>query len=153
MKTPALNYIAALFKIQVFLFVFSFSLSKAQNNSELGLLEQKTSSYNYEQLKKSDHKRGYNLSYNPFKFVGNSLLWVYQNIFSEQIMSDCGFEPSCSAFAKQALKERGFLLGIFLAADRLTRCNGSAQIESEPYLVNKKTGKLRDEPQMYKISK
>src|ERR1035437_2029348 len=147
MKTRRLNYIATLLKIQLFLYAFSFSCSKAQNNNELNSLEQKTNSFNVERSKQFSNKHGYNLSGNPFKFSGNSFLWVYQQVFSEQIMADCGLEPGCSSFAKQAIKERGLLLGVFLAADRLTRCNGAAQIESEPYLVNKKTGKLHDEPQ------
>ena len=153
MKSRRFNYTTLLLKTQLCLFVFCFSIGKAQNTGELTLLQQETTERNLEQDKQFKNKRGYNLSYNPLKFTANSFLWIYQNTFSEQIMADCGFEPGCSAFAKQAIKERGFLLGIFLTADRLTRCNGSAQIESEAYLVNKKTGKLQDEPQMYRITK
>jgi putative membrane protein insertion efficiency factor len=35
----------------------------------------------------------------------------------------CGFHPSCSAFGRQALREKGALLGVMMTCDRLTRCN------------------------------
>ena len=37
--------------------------------------------------------------------------------------SRCGFHPSCSAFALQAVREKGALLGVIMTGDRLTRCN------------------------------
>lgn len=35
----------------------------------------------------------------------------------------CGFSPSCSAYAYGAIQEQGPLVGLLMAADRLTRCN------------------------------
>jgi putative membrane protein insertion efficiency factor len=37
--------------------------------------------------------------------------------------SRCGFHPSCSAFALQAVREKGVFLGVMMTGDRLTRCN------------------------------
>jgi uncharacterized protein len=37
--------------------------------------------------------------------------------------SRCGFHPSCSAFGRQAVQEKGVLLGVIMTGDRLTRCN------------------------------
>jgi putative component of membrane protein insertase Oxa1/YidC/SpoIIIJ protein YidD len=34
------------------------------------------------------------------------------------------FFPSCSEYAKQALAERGVVVGTLLAVDRYLRCNG-----------------------------
>lgn len=35
----------------------------------------------------------------------------------------CGFAPSCSSFARQAVGEYGAMRGVMMTADRLTRCN------------------------------
>ena len=37
--------------------------------------------------------------------------------------SRCGFHPSCSSFGRQAVREKGVLLGVIMTGDRLTRCN------------------------------
>jgi putative component of membrane protein insertase Oxa1/YidC/SpoIIIJ protein YidD len=131
--------------------LFICSIGAAQ--TDLTILKQKTDSCNFLQSQKYSTAPSFGKSRNPLKLIPNSLLWIYQKIFSQQIMAECGFEPSCSSFAKQAIRERGIFVGIFLATDRLTRCNGVAQLESETYLVNEKTGKLRDEPSMYKVTK
>src|SRR4051812_35781029 len=102
-------------KMQLFLLVLTFSICSAQKNSDLDLLQQKTNSFHNEQSRIYKNDRPYNLSYNPLKFAGNSALWIYQRVFSEQVMVNCGFEPSCSSFATQAIKERGVILGVFLA--------------------------------------
>ncbi len=139
--------------LHTLIFALFINTISAQQKNDLNSLQKKIITYYNIQLTELNTNRPYKSSHNPIKIATNSLLWVYQNIFSEQIMADCGFEPSCSSFASQAIKERNFFLGIFLTADRLTRCNGNEQIEGEAYLVNKKTGKLHDEPKMYKFSK
>jgi putative membrane protein insertion efficiency factor len=35
----------------------------------------------------------------------------------------CGFAPSCSSFARQAVSQEGVVRGVMMTADRLTRCN------------------------------
>jgi len=35
----------------------------------------------------------------------------------------CGFTPSCSTYAYEAISEQGPWIGIMMAGDRLTRCN------------------------------
>ncbi len=47
----------------------------------------------------------------------------YQKRISPVGVHRCGFYPSCSAFAQQAVRERGALLGVVMTGDRLTRCN------------------------------
>lgn len=133
-----------------FILIFTYGSLAAQQKSDMQLLVEKTYPLSYAGQNKGIVKQKLRYSgANPFKAVSTSLLWVYKNFFSEQIMADCGFEPSCSSFASRAIKEHNMLLALFLTADRLTRCNGKEQFESESYLVNKKTGKLRDEPSMY----
>jgi len=90
-------------------------------------------------------------TYNPVKLVLYLPLFLYQSILSEQISAVCAFEPSCSAFSALSIKKLGLLKGLFLTADRLTRCNGNTQIESEYYLFDPIKAKVIDDPDMYRL--
>ena len=48
---------------------------------------------------------------------------VYQRAISPAIPRRCKYEPTCSAYAVQAVREFGILRGLVLAAWRLLRCN------------------------------
>jgi len=89
-------------------------------------------------------------SYNPVKLLVFAPLFVYQRIISEQVSAVCEFEPSCSNFGVQSIVQLGIIKGLFLTADRLTRCNGEAQIDTQYYLIDHHTGKVIDEPSMYR---
>jgi uncharacterized protein len=47
----------------------------------------------------------------------------YQLLFSAWVGGDCRFEPTCSAYALQALDRHGAAAGSYLAARRLLRCH------------------------------
>ncbi|MBI2271567.1 MAG: membrane protein insertion efficiency factor YidD [Bacteroidetes bacterium] len=89
---------------------------------------------------------------NPFKVLAFSFIYVYQKIFSQQISAVCEFDRSCSAFGISSVKELGIIKAVFLTADRLTRCNGQAQVETQNYLINHTSGKVTDEPSMYSFN-
>lgn len=89
-------------------------------------------------------------THNPVKKLLYIPLYVYQSIMSEQISAHCEFEPSCSNFGVQSIKVLGIIKGLFLTADRLTRCNGEAQPHAPDYLIDHYTGRVIDEPRMYK---
>ncbi|MDU0479527.1 membrane protein insertion efficiency factor YidD [Staphylococcus chromogenes] len=59
-------------------------------------------------------------------FVTRALLKAvlfYQNYLSPLKMgSSCRFEPTCSAYALDALRERGAIIGVALTAARLAKC-------------------------------
>jgi putative membrane protein insertion efficiency factor len=56
--------------------------------------------------------------------IRNPFMRFYQSFLSSQDGdNNCIFYPSCSQYAVNAVKKRGFFLGIIMAADRLTRCN------------------------------
>ena len=44
----------------------------------------------------------------------------------------CKFEPSCSEYARQAIKEHGSVAGIVMATARLARCNPSSKGGEDP---------------------
>lgn len=47
----------------------------------------------------------------------------YQKVLSPLLGPRCRFYPSCSAYAVDALRERGAAVGFVLAAYRVLRCN------------------------------
>ena len=48
---------------------------------------------------------------------------LYQRAISPALPRRCKYEPTCSAYAVQAIRELGVLRGAILAAWRLARCN------------------------------
>jgi len=47
----------------------------------------------------------------------------YQRVISPALPRRCKYEPTCSRYAAQALREFGILRGLVLAGWRLLRCN------------------------------
>jgi uncharacterized protein len=50
-------------------------------------------------------------------------LRIYQRLISPALPRRCKYEPTCSAYAAQALRELGPLRGTLVAAWRIARCN------------------------------
>ena len=48
---------------------------------------------------------------------------AYQRVVSPAFARRCKYEPTCSAYAVQAISEFGILRGLVLAAWRVLRCN------------------------------
>jgi uncharacterized protein len=48
---------------------------------------------------------------------------LYQRWISPALPRRCKYEPTCSAYAAQAIRELGVMRGGILAAWRLARCN------------------------------
>jgi putative membrane protein insertion efficiency factor len=48
---------------------------------------------------------------------------LYQRVISPALPRRCKYEPTCSAYAVQAIRELGVLRGTIVAAWRLARCN------------------------------
>jgi putative membrane protein insertion efficiency factor len=48
---------------------------------------------------------------------------VYQRVISPTIPRRCKYEPTCSRYAVEAIREYGILQGLVLAGWRLLRCN------------------------------
>lgn len=86
--------------------------------------------------------------YNPVKLFFAGSLYFYQNAVSQQFYSNCPYHVSCSEYSKQSIKRFGMIKGIFMTADRLTRCNGYAlnDIDMKHDILN---SKVIDDPWEY----
>jgi putative membrane protein insertion efficiency factor len=51
------------------------------------------------------------------------LVWLYRKMISPFLGNNCRFEPSCSAYAEEALRQHGAFRGGWLAARRIGRCH------------------------------
>jgi uncharacterized protein len=48
---------------------------------------------------------------------------AYQRLISPALPRRCKYEPTCSAYAAQAIRDLGMVRGTVVAAWRLVRCN------------------------------
>ncbi len=88
---------------------------------------------------------------NPVKLTFGGLLYFYQSVLSQQFSADCLYEPSCSNFSRDVIAHYGILKGVFLSADRLSRCNRIAQTSLHPLSINPETGHSMDSYTRYKF--
>ena len=51
------------------------------------------------------------------------LVWLYRKGLSPLLGANCRFEPSCSTYAEEALREYGGFKGGWLTLRRIARCN------------------------------
>lgn len=59
--------------------------------------------------------------------AADGLVWLYQKTVSPALAAafpswGCRFHPTCSHYAREALREHGFFVGTALSAARLARC-------------------------------
>jgi hypothetical protein len=59
----------------------------------------------------------------PLRAVVLGSLAAYQRVISPATPRHCKYEPTCSRYAAQAVREFGILRGLLLTAWRLLRCN------------------------------
>lgn len=58
-----------------------------------------------------------------FAWPLQGLVWLYRTLFSPLIGANCRFEPSCSAYAQEALQIHGGFKGGWLMLRRIGRCH------------------------------
>lgn len=87
---------------------------------------------------------------NPVSLIYGGTLYMYQNFISQHFSADCLYDPTCSDFSKQAVKEYGLFKGGLLSFDRLNRCNRIAATDLDPAMINKKTHRFNDSIKRYK---
>lgn len=97
--------------------------------------------------------KGFLIKYNPINLTLGGLLYFYQKIISPQLLSNCPYEISCSAFSKVSIQEFGFIKGVSLTADRLTRCTQFTMMDILPSQINDANGRIIDNTDKYRIKK
>lgn len=83
---------------------------------------------------------------NPLAWLGAGMLFVYQNVFSEQIQADCVYEVSCSEHTKQAISQHGIVRGLLEGFNQLSECAPGARYEHPDLYINRQE-KIRTEPE------
>lgn len=104
---------------------FTLAAHAQIDSADIALIQQKETAY-----KPQNHIRPYThlhkskwQTYNPINLAFSGLMFFYQNIISSQINAGCLYSPSCSEYAKDCIKQYGLIKGMFLAADRVQKCN------------------------------
>ena len=62
---------------------------------------------------------------------------AYRLLLSPWLGSSCRFEPTCSAYALQALEQHGALAGSYLMVSRIARCHPWCQGGCDPVPAEK----------------
>ena len=78
---------------------------------------------------------------NPLLFTAASLLFIYQNVISEQISAGCIYETSCSEYMKKNIEKNGLLLGVLLGIHQLSCCQKSIEEQMPAHRISV-TGKI-----------
>jgi uncharacterized protein len=70
----------------------------------------------------------------PAAFVVSLPVRFYRLVFSPWVGHGCRFQPTCSAYAMEALEKHGALKGTWLATHRICRCHpwGGSGIDNVP---------------------
>ena len=142
--------------IIIFSFLLSSNLFAQLNVNDLNLVKKadfKEEKYEYKRKVKFLDTKTKNVfvKYNPVSLTLGSLLYVYQKFISPQFATNCPYEVSCSEFSKVAIRRYGFLKGIFLTSDRLTRCTQFAAIDlDEAVDLHEDTHRILDDIELYK---
>ncbi|PRY21135.1 hypothetical protein CLV78_1108 [Aliiruegeria haliotis] len=59
----------------------------------------------------------------PVAWVFSLPIRAYRLIFSPWVGFNCRYQPTCSAYALEALRKHGAVRGGWIAARRIARCN------------------------------
>jgi putative component of membrane protein insertase Oxa1/YidC/SpoIIIJ protein YidD len=87
---------------------------------------------------------------NPVSLLYGGTLYVYQNYISQHFSANCLYDPGCSDFSKQVVKEFGLIKGGLLTFDRLSRCNRIAGADLDLSKFNEHTHRFSDPIIQYK---
>lgn len=90
-------------------------------------------------------------TYNPLYHILSFSMYLYQKHISAQLSRDCAFNPSCSEYSKQLIKEYGIVKGTFLTSDRLTRCTRISLADKPSYYFDTPDKKIHETVERYRI--
>ena len=59
----------------------------------------------------------------PISFLISLPIRAYRAIFSPWVGHNCRYQPTCSAYALEAIEKRGAIVGVLLIVKRLLKCH------------------------------
>ena len=70
----------------------------------------------------------------PAAFLVSLPVRAYRLVFSPWVGMNCRYDPTCSAYAMEALEQHGAIKGAWLTLRRLLRCHpwGGAGVDDVP---------------------
>ena len=72
----------------------------------------------------------------PFRLLCYFFIYIYKLIISPLLPKTCRYNPSCSTYALEAIKNHGVIKGIVLAYKRLRRCTPKNKSGYDPVPAN-----------------
>ena len=61
-----------------------------------------------------------------------SLIWLYRNLLSYNMLHSCRFFPSCSAYAEEAVTRHAAIRGAWCTTRRVIQCHPFSQDGFDP---------------------
>jgi len=71
------------------------------------------------------------------KYIFIYIIKIYQIIISPIFPSSCRFNPTCSNYFIEALRERGIIIGFYLGIKRILKCNPFFEGGNDPVPLKK----------------
>ncbi|WP_417254853.1 membrane protein insertion efficiency factor YidD [Celeribacter sp.] len=75
----------------------------------------------------------------PLAFVASLPVRAYRRIFSPFVGHNCRYQPTCSAYALEALEKHGGIKGTWLTLRRIGRCHPLGGMGYDPVPETKST--------------
>jgi len=111
--------------------------------------------YQYSDSLYSDRKVKYGLienkkTINPIYHLLSGSMFLYQKYVSPILSRKCPYNPSCSMYSKELIKEFGLVKGTICTADRLMRCTQiSLSNKHSLNLLLKQNGRIEEKTDRY----
>jgi putative component of membrane protein insertase Oxa1/YidC/SpoIIIJ protein YidD len=74
---------------------------------------------------------------NPLSYIAAGSLYIYQNVFSEQISANCTYQISCSEYTKKCIEKHGFIKGSIIGLHQLSNCINGNTLQHCSYKISK----------------
>ncbi len=74
---------------------------------------------------------------NPFIYIAIVPVRIYQKLISPLLGPTCRYQPTCSAYMIDALKEWGLIIGLYIGIRRILRCHPWASSGYDPVPTKK----------------
>ena len=69
---------------------------------------------------------------NPLSYILILIVTLYQKLLSPLLGPNCRYQPTCSHYMIEAIKEWGFIKGLYLGIRRILRCHPWASFGYDP---------------------